>query len=155
MRVVERERDFFLGKYIVTLLPATHIKLDATMHAKSHHFSLLPSSLLHFIHCLLHHTSSHTTMTGETDQTSIIAGDAAASGSKATTGTKRVRLPLRLLPPTWSSRPWQRKRVPSCMSTRKRRWSWRRISVPIVPPAGCHVRRYVKLKADCPEINGC
>jgi hypothetical protein len=44
--VVETERHLFLGKRIVTLSPAAHIKLNATVHTKSHHFSLLPSSPL-------------------------------------------------------------------------------------------------------------
>jgi hypothetical protein len=46
MRVVEIERHLFLGKQIVTLSPVMHIKLNTTVHARSHHFSPLPSSLL-------------------------------------------------------------------------------------------------------------
>jgi hypothetical protein len=38
--MVEIEEHFFLGKRIITLSPAVHIKLNATVHAKSHHFSL-------------------------------------------------------------------------------------------------------------------
>jgi hypothetical protein len=57
--------------------------LDATMDAKSHHFSLLPSSLLLFIFCSLHLTSFHRTMFGKTHQASLITGDIVASGSKA------------------------------------------------------------------------
>jgi hypothetical protein len=68
--VVETERDIFLEKRIITLSPVAHIKLDTTVHAKSHHFSLLPSILLLFIHCLLHRTCFHTTMTDETNWTS-------------------------------------------------------------------------------------
>jgi hypothetical protein len=60
-----------------------HIKLDAVMHAKSHRFSLLPSSLLLFIHCSLHHSTFHHTMTGETDQTSNVASDVATSGVRS------------------------------------------------------------------------
>jgi hypothetical protein len=44
--VVETEMHLFLGKEIITLLPTMHIKLNTTMHTRSHHFSLLPSSLL-------------------------------------------------------------------------------------------------------------
>jgi hypothetical protein len=88
-QVVGTERHLFLGKHIITLSPATHIKLDTAVHTMSHHFSLLPLSLLLFIHYLLHHTRSHATMTSETHQTSLITGDAAASGSKAATGAER------------------------------------------------------------------
>jgi hypothetical protein len=58
------------------------------LHTKSHHFSLLPSIFLLFIHYSLHHTSSHATMTGETDQTSIVIRDVVASNSKGATGTE-------------------------------------------------------------------
>jgi hypothetical protein len=44
--VIEIEMLLFLGKQIVTLSLAAHIKLNATVHAKFDHFSLLPSSLL-------------------------------------------------------------------------------------------------------------
>jgi hypothetical protein len=57
-------------------------------YTKSHHFSLMPSSLLLLIRCLLHRTSFHHTMTGETDQTSLIISGAFASGSKDVTGTE-------------------------------------------------------------------
>jgi hypothetical protein len=65
-RVVEIERHLFLGKQITALSPNMHIKLDVVVHAKSYHFSLLPSRLLLLIHYLLHRTSSHYVMTGET-----------------------------------------------------------------------------------------
>jgi hypothetical protein len=55
------------------------------VHTKSHRFSLLPSSLLLFTHCSLHHSTFHRTMAGETDQSSNTAGDAAVSGAKSTT----------------------------------------------------------------------
>jgi hypothetical protein len=48
-RVVETERHLFLGKEIITLSPAVHIKLDTTMHAKSHHFSLSSLLLFHLL----------------------------------------------------------------------------------------------------------
>jgi hypothetical protein len=44
--VIETEIHLFLGKRIGILLPARHIKLSATKHVKSHHFSLSPSNLL-------------------------------------------------------------------------------------------------------------
>jgi hypothetical protein len=44
--VVKIERHIFLGKQIITLSSVAHIKLNATVHAKYHCFSLLPSSLL-------------------------------------------------------------------------------------------------------------
>jgi hypothetical protein len=40
------ERHIFLGKHIITLSPVAHIKLNATMHARSHYFPLLLSSPL-------------------------------------------------------------------------------------------------------------
>jgi hypothetical protein len=83
-RVIKIERHLFLGKCIVTLSPTAHIKLDAIVHAKSHHFSLLSSCLLLFIHCSLHHSTFHCTMTSKTDQTSNVASDVAASGSSNT-----------------------------------------------------------------------
>jgi hypothetical protein len=45
-RVVETERHLFLGKRIITLSPAAHIKLSTAEHVKSHRFSFLPSNLL-------------------------------------------------------------------------------------------------------------
>jgi hypothetical protein len=87
-RVVETEMHLFLRKRIIRLLPATDIKLDVTVHGKSHRFSLLPSSLLFFIHCLLHRTSSHHTMIGEIDQTSLVVGGTTAPGSKDATGAE-------------------------------------------------------------------
>jgi hypothetical protein len=41
--VVEIERNLFLGKCIITLLSIMHIKLNAVVHTKCHHFSLLLS----------------------------------------------------------------------------------------------------------------
>jgi hypothetical protein len=43
VQVVETEKHIFLGKWIVTLSHAAHIKLGATVLVESHHFSLLPS----------------------------------------------------------------------------------------------------------------
>jgi hypothetical protein len=80
--VVETERYHFLGERIVTLSSATHIKLDAAIHAKSHRFSLLPSNLLLFIYCSLHHTVLHFTMINEVEQVSNIASDIVASAPR-------------------------------------------------------------------------
>jgi hypothetical protein len=65
---------------------------------KSHHFSLIPLSLLLFIHYSLHHSTFPCTMTGEADQSSNIIDAAAASdthddavaasGSKGATGAE-------------------------------------------------------------------
>jgi hypothetical protein len=79
--VVEIESYRFLRKHIVTLSPITHIKLDTVVHANSHHFPLLSSIFLLFIHCSLHRTTLHSTMTDETDQISNAASDTAASDS--------------------------------------------------------------------------
>jgi hypothetical protein len=78
-RVVETDRYLFLGKRIITLFPVIHIKLDATVHAKSHRLSLLSSIFPLFIHCSLYCTTLHSTMTDKIDQISNVAGDAAAS----------------------------------------------------------------------------
>jgi hypothetical protein len=43
MRVVKIESHLFLGKRIITLSPAAHIKLGVTVLVESHHFSLLSS----------------------------------------------------------------------------------------------------------------
>jgi hypothetical protein len=65
-----------------------HIKLDAAAYDKSHHFSLLPSSLLLFIQCLLHRTSFERTMSGKIDQTSLVTSGTTASVSKVVAGVK-------------------------------------------------------------------
>jgi hypothetical protein len=44
-RTVESEDNLFLGKRIIVVSPATHIKLGATVRIASYHFSLLPSHL--------------------------------------------------------------------------------------------------------------
>jgi hypothetical protein len=44
--VVKTERHLFLGKRIITLSHAVHIRLSAAEHTRSHHFSLLPNNLL-------------------------------------------------------------------------------------------------------------
>jgi hypothetical protein len=44
--VVETERYIFLGKRIIILSSAAHIKLSAAEHIMSHRFSLSPSNLL-------------------------------------------------------------------------------------------------------------
>jgi hypothetical protein len=46
MQVIDIERYLFLGKQIIILLPAVHIKLGFTEHVSSHHWSFLPSHLL-------------------------------------------------------------------------------------------------------------
>jgi hypothetical protein len=75
--------------------PVVHIKLDTDVHTKSHRFSLLLSNLLAIIHCSLRLTTSHSTMSGEAEQTSNIIGDiptadsqsAVKVGSKAASST--------------------------------------------------------------------
>jgi hypothetical protein len=42
---LKKKDIFFLGKRIITLSPAAHIKLNIAGHVVSHHFSLLPSHL--------------------------------------------------------------------------------------------------------------
>jgi hypothetical protein len=61
MWVFETERDLVLGKRIITLSPAAHIKLDAIVHAKSHHLSLLLSkpSVFHSLLAAPHHFPLH------------------------------------------------------------------------------------------------
>jgi hypothetical protein len=85
--VIETKRHIFLRKRIITLSHVVHIKMDATVHAMSHCFSLLPSSLL-LIHCSLHCSTFPCAMSGETDQASNAAGDTAVSNSKGTTGAE-------------------------------------------------------------------
>jgi hypothetical protein len=65
--VVETDRLLFLGKRIITLSLAAHIKLSAVEHANSHHFMLSPSNFL-----LLPFTACYTapishSMPGEAD----------------------------------------------------------------------------------------
>jgi hypothetical protein len=59
--VVETEMNLFLGKHIITLSSATYIKLDAVVHAKSHHFSLLLSKSFysHSLCTAPHHPPLH------------------------------------------------------------------------------------------------
>jgi hypothetical protein len=73
--VVKTEMHLFLGKRIITLLPATHIKLSITEHVKSHHFLLSPSNLLllPFSACYIALTSH--SMAGETDQILCVADE--------------------------------------------------------------------------------
>jgi hypothetical protein len=58
------------------------------VHAMSHRFSLLPSSLLLFTHCSRHHSTFHHTMTSENDQNSNATGDTAMSGAKSAAGAE-------------------------------------------------------------------
>jgi hypothetical protein len=79
VRVVETERYLFLGKQIVILSPVAHIKLNATVHVKSHRFSLLSSRLFFFIYYLLHRTHLPCAIAGESNQTLLAADDAAGN----------------------------------------------------------------------------
>jgi hypothetical protein len=83
-RVDEIERNLFIKKCIVTLSPTTHVKLDATVHTKSHRFSilLLKPSIFHSLLTAPHRTIFHSTMTSEADQISNVA----ASGSQSAAG---------------------------------------------------------------------
>jgi hypothetical protein len=88
VRVVETERYFFLGKRIITLSPAAHIKLSATVHAKSHQFTLSHSYFL-----LLPFTAHYTipiphSMASETDWSINVTGDAIAAGTKTASGAE-------------------------------------------------------------------
>jgi hypothetical protein len=57
--VVETERHLFLGKQLVTLPPATHIKLNAARYVTSHCFSLLPFHLFLPLCYLVHRSCPH------------------------------------------------------------------------------------------------
>jgi hypothetical protein len=80
--VVEIERHLFLGKQIITLSFAMHIKLSAAVHARSHHFSPSPSSLCFLIYCLLHRTNFPHAMASKTDQTLLAAGNVTVDDTK-------------------------------------------------------------------------
>jgi hypothetical protein len=86
--VVETEMHIFLGKQIITLSHAAHIKLNATVHIRSHHFSLLPSTFYFLIHYSVHHTHFPYDMVREADKTLLAAGDAVASESKVTSSAE-------------------------------------------------------------------
>jgi hypothetical protein len=86
--VVEKERHLFLGKRIIILSPAAHIKLSAAEHVQSHHFSLLPSNLLllPFTACCTAPTSH--SMAGEANQISRVANKPIVNESRSDSGTK-------------------------------------------------------------------
>jgi hypothetical protein len=86
-RAVEIERNLFLGKCIITMSPATYIKLDTTLHAKSHHFSLMLLRFPTLIHYSLRLTTFCSTMSSEADQASNITGDNPTAGSHNAPGT--------------------------------------------------------------------
>jgi hypothetical protein len=86
--VVETERNLFLGRHIITLLPTTHIKLNTVVHAKSHCFSLVLSKPFAFIHHLLHLTTFYSTMSGEADQVSNVVDDIPATRSQSVVGVE-------------------------------------------------------------------
>jgi hypothetical protein len=79
---------FFLEKRIITLSPPAHIKLDTTVHTKSHHFSLSSSRLYLFIYCLLHHTHFHHVMASEADQALLTAGNVITDDTKTASGVE-------------------------------------------------------------------
>jgi hypothetical protein len=90
-QVVEIERHLFLEKCIITLSSAAHIKMNATMHAKSHCFPLLLSN--HFpLHLLLHTHLSHA-IARETDQTLLVIDDVATSKSNVASGAESDATP--------------------------------------------------------------
>jgi hypothetical protein len=91
--VVETEMHIFLGKQIITLSPVAHIKLNATVHIRSHHFSLLPSTFYFLIHYSVHHTHFPYDMVGEADKTLLAAGDVVASESKVASGAESDAAP--------------------------------------------------------------
>jgi hypothetical protein len=82
-RVVETERHLFLGKQIVILLPAAHIKLSTDEHVQFHHFSLLSSNLLliPFIACCAAPTSH--SVVGEADQILRVIDEPVINESKS------------------------------------------------------------------------
>jgi hypothetical protein len=57
--MVETERHIFLGKQLVTVPPATHIKLNAARHVPSHCFLLLPFHLFLLLCYLVHRSYPH------------------------------------------------------------------------------------------------
>jgi hypothetical protein len=78
--MVKIERHLFLWKRIITLSPAAHIKLNATVHAKSHCFSLFAFKSLTFpFTALLHRIQSSCTMADESAQTLFVVDDTAAN----------------------------------------------------------------------------
>jgi hypothetical protein len=84
--VVEIEMHLYLGKRIITLSPAMHIKLTTTVHAKSHNFLLLLQISYFLIYYLLHCTHFPCAMASEADQTLLTTGDAAAVDTKMVSG---------------------------------------------------------------------
>jgi hypothetical protein len=81
--VVETENHLFLGKRIIILSPAAHIKLSTAEHVKSHHFSLSPSHLLllPFTACYTAPTSH--SMAGEADQIPHVADEPIVNENKS------------------------------------------------------------------------
>jgi hypothetical protein len=86
--VVEIGRHLFLGKRLVILLPATHIKLSTAEHIKSHHFLLSPFNLLllSFTVCCAAPTSH--VMAGEADQNPCVANEAIINENKSDSETE-------------------------------------------------------------------
>jgi hypothetical protein len=108
MGCLNRNKSFPWEMYHQTVLPATHINLDATVHAKSHRLALLLRNHFALIHCSLRLATS-SIMFGEADQTSNVASDIPAAGAK-TLLKRRARLHLQLHPPPWLIRRWQEKK---------------------------------------------
>jgi hypothetical protein len=90
MQVVETERHLFLGKQIVTLSPDAHIKLSATMHAKFHHFTPLPSHLLLLPFSARYTTPTPHSMASEIGQNLPITDEPVAGDNKSALGGSDV-----------------------------------------------------------------
>jgi hypothetical protein len=84
--MVETEMHLFLGKQIVTLSSAANIKLSATEHIESHHFSLsaFQSYTPSFTACCAAPTSHD--MASEADQTPHAADKPTADEGKSNSG---------------------------------------------------------------------
>jgi hypothetical protein len=65
------------------MTPAIHTKLDATMHTKSHQFSLLLPNLFDSIPCYQCHTIFFLMMSSEADQSSNAAGEIPVVGNES------------------------------------------------------------------------
>jgi hypothetical protein len=76
--------------YRHTVMPATHIKLDVVIHAKSNQFSLMLHNLFAFVLCSLCHTVFFFNMSSEVGQSSNVADKILAVGTKSavTVGSK-------------------------------------------------------------------
>jgi hypothetical protein len=81
--VVETERHLFLGKRIVILSPAMHIKLSIAEHIKSLCFSLSPSNLLLLPFTACRVTPTFHSMAGEANQTPHVINEPIVNENKS------------------------------------------------------------------------